>query len=62
MNDIARVAGASLATVDRVLNARPGVRGFTIEKVNKAIAELGYIRGTPRKTRLACTRTAAATQ
>nr|WP_254442555.1 hypothetical protein [Ruegeria arenilitoris] len=44
------------------MNARPGVRGFTIEKVNKAIAELGYIRGTPRKTRLACTRTAAATQ
>lgn len=36
----------SLATVDRVLNARPGVRSVTIEKVNKAIAELGYIRDT----------------
>lgn len=24
VNDIARVAGVSLATVDRVLNARPG--------------------------------------
>ena len=46
MNDIARVAGVSLATVDRVLNARPGVRSVTIEKVNKAIAELGYIRDT----------------
>ncbi len=46
MNDIARVAGVSLATVDRVLNARPGVRSVTIEKVNKAIAELGYVRDT----------------
>ncbi|MDJ0859820.1 MAG: LacI family DNA-binding transcriptional regulator [Dinoroseobacter sp.] len=44
VNDIARVAGVSLATVDRVLNARPGVRSATIEKVNKAIAELGYVR------------------
>ena len=44
VNDIARVAGVSLATVDRVLNARPGVRSVTIERVNKAIAELGYVR------------------
>lgn len=36
----------SLATVDRVLNERAGVRTVTIEKVNKAIAELGYIRDT----------------
>ena len=46
VNDIARVAGVSLATVDRVLNARPGVRSVTIEKVNTAIAELGYVRDT----------------
>lgn len=46
MNDIARVAGVSLATVDRVLNARPGVRSVTIERVNRAIAELGYVRDT----------------
>lgn len=46
VNDIARVAGVSLATVDRVLNARPGVRQVTIEKVNTAIVELGYIRDT----------------
>ncbi len=44
INDIARVAEVSLATVDRVLNARPGVREKTISKVNKAIAELGYVR------------------
>ena len=36
----------SLATVDRVLNARPGVRSATIDKVNKAISELGYVRDT----------------
>lgn len=46
VNDIARVAGVSLATVDRVLNARPGVRSKTVEKVQKAIVELGYIRDT----------------
>lgn len=46
VNDIARVAGVSLATVDRVLNARPGVRSVTIEKVNKAISQLGYVRDT----------------
>ena len=46
MNDIARVAGVSLATVDRVLNARSGVRSVTIEKVNNAINELGYVRDT----------------
>lgn len=44
VNDIAREAGVSLATVDRVLNARPGVRGKTIEAVNEAIRRLGYVR------------------
>jgi len=42
--DIAREAGVSLATVDRVLNARPGVRDKTIAAVNEAIARLGYVR------------------
>jgi len=46
VNDIARVAGVSLATVDRVLNRRPGVRAVTVEKVQQAIDELGYIRDT----------------
>lgn len=46
VNDIARVAGVSLATVDRVLNARPGVRRVTIDRVNSAIRELGYVRDT----------------
>ena len=46
MNDIASVAGVSLATVDRVLNQRPGVRAVTVERVHKAIKELGYVRDT----------------
>jgi LacI family transcriptional regulator len=44
VNDIAREAGVSLATVDRVLNARPGVRAKTIVAVNDAISRLGYVR------------------
>lgn len=46
VNDIARHAGVSLATVDRVLNERPGVRTVTIERVTRAVSELGYIRDT----------------
>ncbi|SDZ20258.1 transcriptional regulator, LacI family [Jannaschia faecimaris] len=46
VNDIARVAGVSLATVDRVLNDRPGVRSVTINKVHEAIDKLGYVRDT----------------
>ncbi len=46
VNDIARVAGVSLATVDRVLNRRPGVRAVTVQKVQQAINELGYVRDT----------------
>ncbi|OZA14007.1 MAG: hypothetical protein B7Y02_05165 [Rhodobacterales bacterium 17-64-5] len=44
VNDIAREAGVSLATVDRVLNARPGVRAKTVSAVNEAIDRLGYVR------------------
>ncbi|MEO0363356.1 MAG: LacI family DNA-binding transcriptional regulator, partial [Pseudomonadota bacterium] len=42
--DLAREAGVSLATVDRVLNGRPGVREATVEAVNAAIERLGYVR------------------
>lgn len=44
VNDIAREAGVSLATVDRVLNDRPGVRDKTIRAVTEAIEKLGYVR------------------
>lgn len=44
VHDIAEAAGVSLATVDRVLNRRPGVRAQTAERVEAAIARLGYVR------------------
>ena len=34
----------SLATVDRVLNARPGVRERTVRLVEEAVRSLGYVR------------------
>ncbi|MEL6266345.1 MAG: LacI family DNA-binding transcriptional regulator [Pseudomonadota bacterium] len=46
VHDIAREAGVSLATVDRVLNARPGVREKTIARVQEAVDRLGYVRDT----------------
>ncbi|CAN7462140.1 LacI family DNA-binding transcriptional regulator [Neorhizobium sp. LjRoot104] len=44
VHDIAKIAGVSLATVDRVLNGRPGVRSVTRGKVEDAITSLGYVR------------------
>lgn len=41
--DIARLSGVSTATVDRVLNHRPGVRAATVRRVLKAAAELDYL-------------------
>ena len=46
VHDIAKEAGVSLATVDRVLNARPGVRESTIARVQEAVERLGYVRDT----------------
>lgn len=37
---VALQAGVSLATVDRVLHARPGVRAHTVRRVQQAMAEL----------------------
>ena len=42
INDVSRAAGVSVATVDRVLNRRPGVRAQTVEKVERAIRDLNY--------------------
>jgi LacI family transcriptional regulator len=44
VHDLAREAGVSLATVDRVLNGRPGVRPATAQKVEDAIAALDFRR------------------
>ena len=40
--DVARTAGVSLATVDRVLNRRPGVHVETVERVQAAVDRLKY--------------------
>lgn len=56
LQDVARAAGVSLATVDRVLHGRPGVRARTVERVNAAVQQLGY-RPDPAAARLARSRT-----
>lgn len=50
--DIARHAGVGTATVDRVLNKRPGVNAETVQKVMdslKALGEPSVLRGRPRQ-------------
>ena len=42
IHDVAREAGVSVATVDRVLNKRPGVRQQTVERVDSAVGRLNY--------------------
>jgi len=43
VNDVARLAGVSTATVDRVVHRRPGVRAATLHRVLKAADELRYL-------------------
>jgi LacI family transcriptional regulator len=53
INQIAEAAGVSTATVDRVLNNRPGVNPATVERVRAVMASLGAgspARGRPRAT------------
>lgn len=52
VRDVAREAGVSLATVDRVLNGRPGVRETTVQRVQEAAQRLAY-RPDPAAARLA---------
>jgi LacI family transcriptional regulator len=44
MKDVAGLAGVALKTVSRVVNGEPGVRPQVAERVQTAIAELGYRR------------------
>ncbi|MBU0860551.1 MAG: LacI family DNA-binding transcriptional regulator [Alphaproteobacteria bacterium] len=44
IHDVAREAQVSLATVDRVLNARGGVAAKSIDKVQRAVEKTGYVR------------------
>lgn len=43
INDVAALAGVSKKTVSRVINRSDGLSGAMREKVDKAIAELGYV-------------------
>ena len=52
LSDVARTAGVGLATVDRVLNQRPGVHPRTVERVLDAVRRLHY-RPDPAAARLA---------
>ncbi|MEO8805281.1 MAG: LacI family DNA-binding transcriptional regulator, partial [Burkholderiaceae bacterium] len=52
LHDVALAAGVSLATVDRVLHGRAGVRARTAERVNAVVERLGY-RPDPAAARLA---------
>ena len=52
LHDVAREAGVSLATVDRVLNARSGVRAGTVQRVQAAVERLAY-RPDPAAANLA---------
>jgi LacI family transcriptional regulator len=49
--DIAARAGVGTATVDRVLNKRPGVNAETVQRVLQVVAEIGAPppRGRPRR-------------
>lgn len=44
LHDVARAAGVSYSTADRVLNERGGVAAKSVQRVQRAIQELGYRR------------------
>ena len=50
MHDVARLAQVSHQTVSRVLNDHPHVRPATKERVQRAIAELGYRRNAAARS------------
>ena len=55
IEDVAALAGVSIKTVSRVVNREPNVRESTRDKVDRAIAELGY-RPNPSAQNLASSR------
>ncbi len=53
IKDVAILAGVSTATVSRVINRSAYVEPMTIERVEKAIKQLNYLRDA-RAAALAC--------
>ena len=52
LSDVAKEAGVSLATVDRVINRRPGVSSRSVHAVEQSLEKLGY-RPDPIAAKLA---------
>ncbi|MCF8712878.1 LacI family DNA-binding transcriptional regulator, partial [Corynebacterium parakroppenstedtii] len=50
MDDVARVAGVSRATVSRVMTRNSSVSKETIARVNDAISSLGYVPNAAAQT------------
>ena len=44
LNDVAALAGVSLGSASRALSIPNQVKPDTLEKVNKAVEQLGYVR------------------
>jgi LacI family transcriptional regulator of maltose regulon len=58
--DVAKLAGVSVSTVSLVLRQKGKISDATIEKVNAAIQELGYVHNVAcSSTRSSSTRLAA---
>jgi LacI family transcriptional regulator len=52
MEEVAERAQVSLATVDRVLHGRSGVRASTVQRVMRAAADIGYVSESQARTTL----------
>ncbi|MBA2961366.1 MULTISPECIES: LacI family DNA-binding transcriptional regulator [Ramlibacter] len=52
MEEVAERAQVSLATVDRVLHGRAGVRASTVQRVMRAAADIGYVSEAQARTTL----------
>jgi DNA-binding LacI/PurR family transcriptional regulator len=50
VEDVARVAGVSRASVSRVVNGKPGVAEYIVEAVRQAVAETRYVPNTAARS------------
>jgi LacI family transcriptional regulator len=51
VRDVAKKAGVSITTVSRVINKGGGISGATVERVEKAMRDLNYVRNRAVATR-----------